>query len=270
VVGKYEYDGRGRRTVSHIDSAAPGEPDGTLDDFRHFFYNNGWQILETRMADAADASADTVQPEYQYAWSMRYIDAPVLRDENTDTDDDCIDGSDQRLYYATDANMNVTALVNTSGTVAERYLYDPYGNVTTMDENWTVDTTPDYDNSILYCGYYYDKETALYHVRNRYLHPTLGRWTSRDPVGQACLHCVPDEEMIAFLEDLRGTVYLRMYGGEAKRIIREIYESLRVVDGGFVVNDADFNSRVESSGKLCKVVGRCGRVYGFIAPESVD
>jgi len=183
VVGKYEYDGRGRRTVSHIDSAAPGEPDGTLDDFRHFFYNSGWQILETRMADAADASADTVKPEYQYVWSIRYIDAPVLRDENTDADDDCIDGSDERLYYTTDANMNVTALVNTSGTVVERYMYDPYGNVTTMDENWTVDTTPDYDNSILYCGYYYDAETGLYNVRRRVYHAQLGRWLQRDPIG---------------------------------------------------------------------------------------
>ena len=36
-------------------------------------------------------------------------------------------GLDKRLYYLTDANMNVTALVNTSGQVVERYEYDPCG-----------------------------------------------------------------------------------------------------------------------------------------------
>jgi len=57
--------------------------------------------------------------------------------------------------------MNVTALVDASGTVVERYQYDPYGSVTIL----------------------YDSETGLYHVRNRYYHPTLGRWTKRDPWG---------------------------------------------------------------------------------------
>jgi hypothetical protein len=38
-----------------------------------------------------------------------------------------------------------------------------------------------YDNEILYCGYRFDPETGLYHVRARYYQPTLGRWISRDP-----------------------------------------------------------------------------------------
>ena len=34
---------------------------------------------------------------------------------------------------------------------------------------------------ILYCGYRYDPETGLYHVRNRMYQPLLGRWMQRDP-----------------------------------------------------------------------------------------
>jgi len=76
-------------------------------------------------------------------------------------------GLDQRLYYTTDANMNVTALLDTAGDAVERYLYDPYGKVTVLDADWSVDADgeSDYDNAILYCGYFFDSETGLYHVR---------------------------------------------------------------------------------------------------------
>jgi RHS repeat-associated protein len=67
-----------------------------------------------------------------------------------------------------------------------RHVYDSYGRVTIYDADWSeTRETSDYDNNILYCGYYHDWETGLYHVRHRYLHSTLGRWTSRDPIGYA-------------------------------------------------------------------------------------
>ena len=106
----------------------------------------------------------------------------LLRDKNTDDDDRC---DDQRLYYANDANMNVTALVGDDGTVLERYVYDPYGKVTIYDGTWTnTRNTSSYDNNILFAGYYHDWETGLYHVRNRYYHPYFG-WITRDPAGYA-------------------------------------------------------------------------------------
>jgi len=87
-------------------------------------------------------------------------------------------------YYTNDANFNVTALVDTSGDVVERYVYDPYGQVTVLDADWSEDAdgASDFANAILYCGYYYDTETGLYHVRHRMYHPTLGRWLQRDPI----------------------------------------------------------------------------------------
>ena len=58
--------------------------------------------------------------------------------------------------------------------------YDADGQVT----EWSVDTGgSDWANEILYCGYRFDPESGLYHVRHRYYHPTLGRWVTRDPVG---------------------------------------------------------------------------------------
>jgi RHS repeat-associated protein len=104
----------------------------------------------------------------------------VLRDRNADTDGLC---DDERLYYTTDANQNVTALVDTSGAAVERYVYDPYGKVTIYSGDWssTVAWADSRKNEILYCGYRYDPETGMYHVRNREYQLTLGRWTPRKP-----------------------------------------------------------------------------------------
>ena len=142
TIGRYEYDGLGRRAVSGVDSAARGAgmaPDG-VDLWRHYFYNAAWQAVETRVAGTSGSGPEGVVPEVQYVWSERYIDAAVLRDENVsdgsggNPDDDCEDGDDERLYYATDANMNVTSLLDAGGAAVERYEYTPYGDVTITDE----------------------------------------------------------------------------------------------------------------------------------------
>jgi len=103
-----------------------------------------------------------------------------------------------------DANMNVTAVVKEVDTenhiwdVVERYMYDAYGKVTILHGAEDVDGTDTTDdectprpaadsfaNEILYCGYRFDPDTGLYHVRFRVYHPTLGRWLQRDPLGYA-------------------------------------------------------------------------------------
>jgi hypothetical protein len=131
-----------------------------VDTYRHFFYNASWQVVEERESAAENTGPETLQPQYQYVWSVRYIDAAVLRDENTDEDDLCDDG---RVYYLNDANMNVTCLADASGDAAERYAYDAYGRVTFLDGSWALQengetdgVASDYDNAVLYCGYRHD------------------------------------------------------------------------------------------------------------------
>ena len=46
---------------------------------------------------------------------------------------DVLDAGDSTLYLCPDANMHVTALVGPGGDVAERYLYDPYGDAAVTD-----------------------------------------------------------------------------------------------------------------------------------------
>jgi RHS repeat-associated protein len=79
-----------------------------------------------------------------------------------------------------------------NGQVVERYAYDPYGRAIVLNGEGDADGaeyTPDADglsdvaNVILFAGYRFDSESGLYHVRHRYLHPTLGRWIIQDPLG---------------------------------------------------------------------------------------
>ena len=179
VIARYEYDGLNRRITSHIDSGAPSNPSG-IDTYVHYYHNSAWQILETRQSDTPSTEPETLQPKHQYVWSQRYIDAAVLRDENTSANGLC---DDQRLYYLNDANFNVTALLDTSGHAVERYVYSPYGVLTIYDATWTNPrSTSTYANVTLYTGREFDIETGLYSYRNRYYSAELGRFVSRDPI----------------------------------------------------------------------------------------
>ena len=90
---------------------SPGSSNG-IDAYIHFFYSQAWQELELRRSTSENTGPESLQPQYQYVWSLRDLDAPVLRDENTDTDGLCDDG---RIYYLSDANFNISTLVNTGG-----------------------------------------------------------------------------------------------------------------------------------------------------------
>jgi len=218
IKAQYRYDGLGRRIRKYV-SCDYGMaysvyehlcgPDARyLDptsywDVTEYYYNAAWQLLETRQAEdvtrtgsplAEPAVAETVHE--QYVWSQRYIDAPILRDRQTDDNvatgalGKANSGLDERIYYCTDAQMSITAIVDgtpdsqTIGQVLERYLYDPYGQVTIYNPGWTAtQSAATYDNAILYCGHHHDAETSLYHVRNRMHHSQLGRWLTRDPLG---------------------------------------------------------------------------------------
>jgi len=59
-----------------------------------------------------------------------------------------------------------------SGQVAATYYYDAFGNV--------LETTGNVDNSILFAGYQYDKETGLYYLNARMYDPITARFMQED------------------------------------------------------------------------------------------
>jgi RHS repeat-associated protein len=87
------------------------------------------------------------------------------------------------LWVQQDANWNVTALINGSGSVVERYDYDPYGKQTVLDASFNTRSSSSYAFIHGFQGLRLDTTSGLYYARNRDLSPTLGRWTQADPLG---------------------------------------------------------------------------------------
>jgi RHS repeat-associated protein len=166
----YAYDGLGRKIER--------ESGGTVE---HYFYS-GAQVVETRTGTSVSQEPENLQPHYQYVYSARYVDAPILRDENTDSDGQCDDG---RIYYLTDRNNNVTAVLDSTGAVSEHYVYDAYGKATIYDDAWTEQTDSAFANTILYGGRELDPTSGLYDFRARWYHPLLSQFVSQDPAGYA-------------------------------------------------------------------------------------
>ncbi len=240
----YRYDGLHRQICKLVAVT------GNTFDRTDYYHTAGWQVVEERLAeDVSDWDAlynpnptAATEPKYQYVWSLRYIDAAVLRDENTDpeTDDLC---DDDRLYYCNDVNMNVMALVDDSGTVQERYVYNAYGEVTIYNPTWseTVDWADGEHNEILYCGYRWDHKSGLYHVRFRMYHPTLGRWLQRDPLGYVdgmSLYEYARSVPVAYIDALGLTVHIGqiMSPDDALDKLREYEQGLKKDDYEFSAN----------------------------------
>ncbi len=84
-----------------------------------------------------------------------------------------------------DANYNIVAIFDNAGTVVERYAYDPFGQVTVLDAGWNVLAASVFAWFYLHQGGRFDPTSGLYHFRHRDYSPTLGRWTSLDPIRYA-------------------------------------------------------------------------------------
>ena len=176
TVAEYQYDAQNQRTAKLI-------PNGVNWDRTDYYYSLSWQCLEERkLLNTSSKTTPATVPSFQWVWDLRYDDAPVLRDENKDGDGDCVDGTDERLFFCQDANFNTVALVNTAGTVVERYTYHAYGKVTILNGSWAAQAATVYRNEILYTGQRRDPESGLMQYRCRYYATTLGRFVNRDPL----------------------------------------------------------------------------------------
>jgi RHS repeat-associated protein len=75
-----------------------------------------------------------------------------------------------------DGNGNVTALVDTNGSVVTAYEYDPFGNIASGISGAGI------SNPYRYSTKYHDQETGLAYYGYRFYSAGLGRWLSRDPM----------------------------------------------------------------------------------------
>ena len=77
-----------------------------------------------------------------------------------------------------DNNGNITDYVSETGEVVASYTYDAFGR-TIAQSGSMADVFP-----FRFSTKYYDAETGLYYYGYRYYSPELGRWLTRDPIGE--------------------------------------------------------------------------------------
>jgi RHS repeat-associated protein len=158
TLAAYAYDALGRR----LKEGATGGTD---------LYNAAaGQVVEERQGISATA---------QEVWDPLAADTLVERDRAT------MPGGQltERLYAQDDANGDVTALLNTTGSVVERYAYDPFGKSTVYTAGWSALGGSAYAWVYQYQDGRQDAGTGMYHFGARDLTVTLGRWAENDPLG---------------------------------------------------------------------------------------
>ena len=161
TVATYSYDGTGRRITETHGSTTTA-----------LYFSTAGQVLEEQVGGVTQA---------RNVWSPVYVNAMVLRDQSSEGDGTL----DQRLYVVQDPNWNVTALIDTSGNVVERYVYDPYGAVTVLTGSWGSRSSSSYNWLYLFQGGRRDVVSGLYHFGARDYSPSLSRWMETDPLGFA-------------------------------------------------------------------------------------
>jgi RHS repeat-associated protein len=160
TIASYKIDALGRRIQETVS--------GTTTDF---YFSAAWQVVEEQVSGTT---------KVQYVWSPVYIDALVLRDR--DADGNAGNGLEERFYVQQDANFNVTAIINTSGSVVERYVYDPYGTPTFLSSGWTG-PADGYAWRYLHQGTKFESVHGNSDNRERVMRHTLGRPLQVDRLG---------------------------------------------------------------------------------------
>ncbi|UDQ98393.1 RHS repeat-associated core domain-containing protein [Lentisphaerota bacterium WC36G] len=100
--------------------------------------------------------------------------------------------------YIADGNKNITQLINlTTGEIANKYDYSPFGQLAKTDEN--------VENVFKFSSEYAETETGLIYYNYRYYNPTTGKWLSRDPIGEVGgfnLYAISENNLIDYVDML--------------------------------------------------------------------
>jgi RHS repeat-associated protein len=184
----FAYDYLGRRVLKVVE-----QYDGSTwtETARRKFIWSGWLMLME--LDGLDS--DAVVRSYTWGLDLAGLNGQVNSLESAGgiggllavhhTQGTPAPGDDLDFVFTCDANGNVTEVLDWGANLEQfativHYEYDPYGNVINdlsgqvyAEENpWRFSTKP------------FDPETGLGYWGYRYYSPTLGRWMSRDPIGE--------------------------------------------------------------------------------------
>jgi YD repeat-containing protein len=171
-------DGQGRIVVvgtnaggTDLAIARLNGADGTLDTT---FDGDGKQTVNVS-ANPESAADVLIQPDGMIVVGGSGGDFEAVR----------LGGGGTRLYAIQDASGNVTAVTDATGVAVERYVYDPFGQLTVLNGDYTTDTdgVQDVDQPYLWRGARIDTAAGNYHLQSGDYSPRLGRSLQPLPTG---------------------------------------------------------------------------------------
>jgi len=149
---EFEYDGLGRRVrIVEID-------DGAITEDRRFVWD-GYSIAEYREGDGT-----TVTRRYYPQGFVDYSENP----------------GGEAFYYLHDHLGSVRGILDDNGTERARWSYTPYG-IRSANQ---IATDP-VESDFTFTGHYHHEPSGLVLAPFRAYSPEIGRWISRDPIGEA-------------------------------------------------------------------------------------
>ncbi|GMB65890.1 RHS repeat-associated core domain-containing protein [Pectobacterium parmentieri] len=165
-VARYGYDALGRRTHKTV---IRGES-GTQEETR--FLWEGFRLLQARHADRTESYV--YDPTVWWSPLARITQQPGGRDGDI-------------RWFNTDLNGAPLEMTDAEGAVRWSGDYGSFGAVNgqTQDSEGLRHGKPVESQPLRYAGQYADEETGLHYNLFRYYDPTVGRFTTQDPIGLA-------------------------------------------------------------------------------------
>ena len=180
---EFGYDYLGRRTVKRVYTwDEPTSSWGSPTAVTKFVYD-GWRVIMELDGLNSDAISRKHTWGLDLSGSLEGAGGIGGLLGTYDTLGTAQINDDRTFLYFYDANGNVGQLVETTagpnyGVLAAHYDYTPYGQVLSAAGDYA-------DQPFRFSTKWIDEETGLGYWGHRYYSPELGRWLSRDPIGEA-------------------------------------------------------------------------------------
>ncbi len=166
------YDGLGRRRLKKVYSFSDNQ--WNLQTETQFTYDGFKLIQETEL----NSNLEILNSKFYY-WNNDTLLAVY---------------QDNQFYFPqTDGNKNITSYTDSEGNIVAEYEYSPFGQIVNSEGEMADDF------SFRFSSEYYDQDLDLYAYIFRYYSPVLGRWLSRDPLGEEAginLYCMVNNDTI--------------------------------------------------------------------------
>ena len=173
----YTYD-----NLNRLDQAQDRATDGgTIIQTVSYIYD----VLGNRIEEDVTAGITTTVTRFAYDGSDAWADLDASNFVTTRRLYlDAIDAIVARIattggvaaWYLTDRLGSVRVITDSTGAVQDTITYDGYGNV-------LIESNASFGDRYKFTAREFDSATGLQYNRARYYDPTIGRWTSQDPLG---------------------------------------------------------------------------------------